>query len=427
MANIISLTLENFRSYKNRTEFSFEAIDSDKKRGNYHNVALKNGNIVRLLNSAVVYGANAAGKSNVIIALWALSSFVKFSKRYDPEKHITYEPYLFCPQKRNAPIYFSIQFVVEGVAYRYEILYDKKKFLSESLRVVDDNSCVFERNGEGMTHFNSDYLPGMEDEVYLKNHLALSELSLKANPMIQAIYKEISSINVIIPLADEYRMDDNTSEVAKWMHDEPDGQFTKLIKGLMLNADTGIVDVVINERDEKEFRFLDSVTDTIRDRFIQENRFDINMLHPSEDGETVPLQLRKESAGTRTLFTAGAKALKALQEGSLLAYDEMNIALHPLLFRRLVELFNTEETNPQHAQLLVTTHDTILLEDNLLRADQVWFAEKKDGVSELYSAIDFDEVSIDQPFEAWYRAGRLGGQPHLGLFSMGETRNDNEA
>ena len=83
------------------------------------------------------------------------------------------------------------------------------------------------------------------------------------------------------------------------------------------------------------------------------------------------------------------------------------------MFRRLVELFNNKITNPHNAQLLVTTHDATLMEDNLLRADQIWFAQKKAGVSELYSAIDFDGVSIDQPFEAWYRAGRLDGLPHL--------------
>ena len=137
------------------------------------------------------------------------------------------------------------------------------------------------------------------------------------------------------------------------------------------------------------------------------------MLHPGEKGEEVALRLERESRGTQTLFTAGARVIKALEEGSFLAYDEMNIALHPMLFRRLVELFNNKETNPNNAQLLVTTHDTVLIDDVLLRADQIWFAEKTRGVSSLYSAVDFDGVPIDQPFGPWYRAGRLGARPKL--------------
>ena len=425
MANIISITVENFRSYKNRTEFSFEAIDSEAKCENYHEMQLRNGKKIKLLNSSVIYGANASGKSNVIIALYALESFVKYSKRYDPKYTITYEPYFFASSTRTAFISFEIKFIVDGIIYVYAFSYTKDAFIKEELREEDGNQLFF-KDEEGITNFNSNIFPEWKNEKYLKNHLALSELSLNSNPLIQAIYGELSLISAI-PLTDEYSIGNNIQEAAQLIHDEPNGIFAAMIKELVMTSDIGIFDVVIREMNEEDFRLPESMPESVKRRIIAENKYEINMLHPSDDG-LIPMQMRYESAGTKTLFSAGIRVLKALQEGRLLAYDEMNISLHPMLFKRLVELFNNENTNPKHAQLLVTTHDATLLEDDLLRADQIWFVEKKEAVSDIYSAIDFDDVSIDQPFETWYRAGRLGARPCLKPFLQGiQTKHVNNA
>lgn len=410
MANIISITVENFRSYKNRTEFSFEAVDSNAKQENYHEVLLKNGKKIKLLNSSAIYGPNAAGKSNVIIALFALESFVKYSKRYDPKDTITYEPYLFASTTKSKVISFEIKFIVDGTIYVYSFSYTKDAFLSEMLK-EENGGLLFIKDEEGITRFDSNIFPEWKDETYLKNHLALSELSLKSDSLIQSIYGELSLISAI-PLTDEYSISSGTQEAAQLIYDEPDGAFAVMIKELIVTSDTGISDVKIREMSEDDFRLPESIPESLKKRIISDNKYEINMLHLSDEG-LIPMPMKHESAGTKTLFSAGTRVLKALQEGRLLAYDEMNISLHPMLFRRLVELFNNEKTNPKHAQLLVTTHDSTLLEDNLLRADQIWFVEKKEGVSDIYSAIDFDDVSIDQPFEAWYRAGRLGARPSL--------------
>ena len=140
------------------------------------------------------------------------------------------------------------------------------------------------------------------------------------------------------------------------------------------------------------------------------------MFHKTLEGNQQDLSIAAESAGTQVLFGVGARVLDVLERGSFLAYDEINIAMHPRIFQLLVKLFNNPVSNPNNAQLLITTHDTGLLQDNLMRADQVWFAEKKDGVSELFSVQDFydevDEVKICPPYEEWYRAGRFGAIPH---------------
>lgn len=417
MANIISFTIENFKSYKEPTTISFEAVDTPEMDSCYHDELLTNGDTVRLLNTAVIYGANASGKSNIIVALSALSYFVKESKRFDPEKHIRYEPFAFSSNHKNQPTAFTLDFIAEGVRYQYKFAFNKTHFLNESLTTHKDAIHVFERNENGYTKFNTEILQGFSvNETYLPNHLALSELSLRANTLIQSVYKEISRMNTIV-IDGYYNTNTDIKKVAKMIHNDEEGEFTQNLKKLIVGADTGIDNLVIQENSIEDFDFPQSFPEELKQNIFQENKYEVMMHHTKgvEKPQIFPIQ--KESAGTRTLFVAGARALKALERGGVLAYDEMNIALHPLLFRRLVALFNNKKTNPKGAQLVVTTHDTILIDEPMLRADQVWFVEKSEkGESDLFSASDFENIRIDEPFGPWYRSNRLGARPNLKFF-----------
>lgn len=417
MANIISLTIENFRSYKNKTTFTFEAVDVPEMKGNYHDVRLQNGKTIRLLNSAIIFGPNGAGKSNVIIALWAIHSFVRNSINTDPGSTLRYEPYMLSEKTRNNPICFSVRFIANGTVYDYAFSYNKISFLSERLVDVEANTILIERGDNGQARFNSDVLQGMQDMLVLRNHLALSDVSRNPNSIIQAVYKELTSMKIILRSEEYPDIEDETREAAAAvLAEEPNGSYAKMLRELMLSSDTGITGVMVRKINADQFAFPETVPESVRKKFIEDHQYSISMVHPTEEGENITFPLSVESTGTQTLFKAGSLALQALEEGGVLAYDEMNIALHPMVFRRLVDLFNDEKTNPNHAQLLVTTHDATLMKGGVLRADQIWLTQKKHGVSELYSAIDFNGVSIDQSFEPLYKAGRLGGLPHFTPF-----------
>lgn len=420
MANIISLTVENFRSYKKETTFTFEAVDADACSGNYHDVMLANGETIRVLNSAVIYGANAAGKSTIITALWALVSFVRSSKDMDPTQKIHYEPYLFSSDSKDAPVKLELDFIVNKERYIYSLSYKQTGFINEVLFNKTMNLPLFKRDEDGVVTFSEILLPEFNQTRYLKNHLALSKLSLEANPLIQSIYMELASI-MTLPLLESRSIWGNTQEIASLINKEPESRFSKMIKDLMVLSDTQITGVNVSKNN---LQLPESWSDEKKKSFLDRYSYEIKMEHRTEEGDAAELPFDAESAGTKTLFTAGARVIEALEKGSFLAYDEMNIALHPKLFRRLVELFHNETTNPNHAQLLITTHDATLLEDNLMRADQIWFAVKKEGQSSIYSAIDFEGVSIDQPFEAWYRAGRMGGRPNIKPFTFENESND---
>lgn len=413
MANIISFKAKNFKSYKDEVEFSFRALNSEFRSENYHEVELSNGETIRLLNSAVIYGANASGKSNIIWAMFALISYIRSSREQDPNSTLRYEPFLFSTETATSPISLSIEFVANKEIYSYNVSYTEERFVSENLICSSRNITYFSRNYDEVTF--SDELSEFNGKSFLKNHLVLSKLGLEANPVIQSVYNALS-ISQTFPVGNEISLAEINNENAKEILKNNESILSQRLIRLIKMSDLGIENIKIIEHDFSKVKFPAGIDEKVKQRFINDNSWEIKMYHKTLEGNLQGLNISAESAGTRVLFGVGARVLDVLERGCFLAYDEINVAMHPRVFQLLVKLFNSPVSNPKNAQLLITTHDTGLLQDNLMRADQVWFAEKKDGVSELFSVQDFydevDEVTICPPYEAWYRSGRFGAIPH---------------
>ncbi len=415
MANIISFKVRNFKSYKGEVEISFRALNSEFRSENYHEVEISNGETIRLLNSAVIYGANASGKSNIIWAMFALFSYIRSSREKDPDAFLRYEPFLFSAETENAPIQMSVEFVADADVYTYTISYTKERFIEESLICLSkQNKPLFTRNNDDVSFFGE--LLEFNGKSFLKNHLVLSKLGLEANPLIQSVYRALS-ISQTFPVGNEISLSEINKKNAEEILKNDESILSKRLIRLIKTSDLGIENIKIIEHDFSNVQFPSGLDEDIKQRFITENAREIRMYHKTLEGNLCSLNLSAESAGTRVAFGVGARILDVLERGCFLAYDEMNIAMHPRIFQLLVKLFNNPASNPNNAQLLITTHDTGLLQDNLMRADQVWFAEKQNGVSELFSVQDFydevDEVSICPPYETWYRSGRFGAIPHI--------------
>ncbi|GFZ96617.1 hypothetical protein GCM10011408_16260 [Dyella caseinilytica] len=147
----------------------------------------------------------------------------------------------------------------------------------------------------------------------------------------------------------------------------------------------------------------------------KENSLRVELLHAGADGKSHKIPLNLESAGTISLLKLLGPALTRLINGGVLVVDELNTTLHPLVSRELIRLFSDPESNPGQAQLLFSTHDTNILSGNLLRRDQIWFAEKDgDGASHFYSLAEI-KVRSQANLEAGYLAGQFGAVPYFGL------------
>ena len=418
---IIEFKFKNYKSYKEEAILSFEAVENNVKSQNFFTVELADGEKVRLLKSAAILGANASGKSNVIWALYTLCFFVVNSRNFDNRTQVPgYVPFLF-NGGADKPIEFCLDFIVKKSRYRYKIKFDLTfqyeglfKIYRNEERLVYEIKENHDKFGRGLVV--GDAWPSTSFDLnhnLSSNQLFLSICGILPQNGLQEVYGVLADI-IAVPIGDTINMkvinDSVSDNILKNEKTELFGQLKRLIH----IADIGVSDIHMHEHSEEEFKFPDFVPEAQRKQFVQAHKWEVKMIHKA-NGKDFPLDLELESTGTKYLFGMGARVLDVLNRGGLLACDEMNIAIHPELFKLLVSLFNNPRSNPKNAQLLFTTHESLILSDGAFRADQVWFAEKNNnGESELYSAQDFDGVGISIPFDTWYRSGRFGALPKFG-------------
>lgn len=417
---IISLKFENFRSYRDKAEFSFEALDSEYNSGSFTEVTLNDGSKLCILHSAVIFGANASGKSNVIIALDALVSTVAYSRDYTQDVTPDFiQPYAFDRKylKRNTKI--ELCFVFEGKRYCYLVAGHSGKINRETLKVSyhGRNLVVFDRKedisistGKGWEAKDSI----IKDSSLLSNQLFLSLLATRDAAGLQKVANYVGSLSVFNRTMHSGSMADRQEVMGSIIKDTKSTIFKKL-ENLLKIADLGVDRIRARRNDDKDFKLPAGIDESYRSAIIARNRWTISLGHrTSKPNEICVLNFAMESEGTKALFGVGARLLSALEAGSFVAYDEISDAIHPALLRLIVSLFHSKKSNPYGAQLLFSTHDASVADYNTLRSDQVWFVEKNESVSDLFSAQDFSDVDIQVPFEQWYRSGRFGALPALG-------------
>lgn len=418
---IIEFKFKNYKSYKEETILSFEALENDFRSENYFTVTLESGEEVRLVKSAAILGANASGKSNVIWALYTLVFFVINSRNFDNRTQLPgYLPFAFNGGV-GKPVEMSIDFIVNYRRYRYVIAFDLVFRFEGLYEIVQGEQIPVyvitedqENKGRAFGHgpaWRSTTLD-LSSNVS-SNQLFLSICGVTPQNGLQEVYGVLADI-MAIPIGETINLKAINDSVSDNILKSDKSDIFGQLKRLIHIADIGVHDIHMQEHTEEEFKFPDFVPESQRKQFVQAHKWEVKMIHKS-NGKDFPLDMELESTGTKYLFGMGARVLDVLTRGGLLACDEMNIATHPELFKLLVALFNNTRSNPKNAQLLFTTHDASVIADGAFRADQVWFAEKNgNGESELFSAQDFEGVGISIPFDAWYKSGRFGALPKFG-------------
>ncbi len=417
---IVSLKLNNFRSYKGDAFFSFVALDSDFNTDSITNVTLNDGCSIRLLNAAVIFGANASGKSNVILSIAALSDTIKDSLNFTSKSHPYFVmPYAFERSSLRKSTNICLEFIYSGHLYKYEVAGKNNSILKESLREIRKNKSliVYSRTSDNKMKIGSGWPADKkiaEACDLLPSQLIMSWLATKNAAGLQEVSLYLSNLSVYWGNQHTGSKTDRQLVMENILKDTKSRIFQQL-QTLLHISDLGVTTILAAKNNNSDFKFPQSIDEEQKEEFISQNRWNISLGHStSNPDELCVLNFNSESEGTKALFGVGARLLNALATGAFVAYDEINDAIHPALLRFLVNLFQTKESNPKGAQLLFSTHDSSVADHNTLRADQIWFVEKKDSVSELYSAQDFTDVDVIVPFEAWYRAGRFGANPTLG-------------
>jgi len=374
-----------------------------------------------LIKTKAIYGANASGKSNVIKALSTFIWIVKNSvKEYKVLRHIA--PFQLSTETVEKPTFFQLIFRIGKTRFRYGFEADYKSIKSEWLfstpnkreqpLFIRENNEVIEIN---QTHFEEGILyqklfENSPDPIFTDTSLFLTHLSSTGfGKLSKQIIKSISSILIISGLGHQGMYEiagDSLSDSIK----------KKFILDFLRNADAGIdeietieiTDLTDNAEDEiklnnKKLRFIISSKTTYNSKLQAEGKSDFSL-----EGQ--------ESEGTKKMFELSPFIYQSLKEGTPIVIDEFDSRFHPLLTKKIVELYNSAEN--KNAQLIFSTHDTNLLSSELLRRDQIDFVEKdRYGASHLYTLVEIKGVRNNASFEKDYIQGKYGAIPFLGDFT----------
>ena len=424
---LVQFTVGNFRSIKEPVTLSLTAtkLKSQYQEINDNNVFDTSTNL-NLLKSAVVYGANASGKSNLIKALSFMRNFVINSSREsqatDP---IKVEPFALGTQWGNQPSYFEIVFFLDGVMYRYGFEADKHKIHREWLfQTIRRESKIFIRkSGQPKIDMTDSFrrTEGRElAEITRPNALFLSVLAQWNGRLAQTIltwFKEIGIISGIHDVGYKSFTIDQFQNNSVIQQD---------INNFMQEMDLGIhhiniIETEIVQPDQAQtnapLQIRELPAFPLRYRV---QRTTITTLHEKLDDEGEPLEYvefelnEHESAGTQKAFALSGLLFHTLRNGKILVIDELDARLHPFITKSIIQLFNSNKTNPHNAQLIFATHDTNHLSNRLFRRDQIWFMEKdKFAATDLYALSDF-KIRNDASYETDYITGKYGAIPFVG-------------
>ncbi|HEX6356899.1 AAA family ATPase [Actinophytocola sp.] len=349
-----------------------------------------------------IYGANASGKSNVIGGLAFMQEAVRLSfASWEADEKIPRKPFRLNVANRTEPSVFVVEVVVDGVPYMYGFSVDDNEVLEEWLYSYPEKRrrTLFSRRHDEISFGSTlgEFKPKLEmlEELTRSNSLFLSAAArLNLNPLLP-IYRWFRT-GLRIRSARRPRF--LATRVQRFLDDSP-GNYDRLVS-LLSAADVGITGVRVEE--------------TVDSRYVDRAGVELRFEHGVE-GEL--FGIGDESDGTLSWLALLPVVLEALDEGAVVAVDEIDTSLHPLLTAQLVGLFRDPETNSKNAQLIFTTHDTSLLGtmigDNVLNRDQIWFVQKNsNGATELYPLTDF-KPRRDQNLERRYLGGSYGAVPVL--------------
>lgn len=411
---LIEFSVKNFRSIKEEQTLSMVASADNELPENVFPLtrdasAAKRWKNTRLVKSAVIYGANASGKSNLLEALQYICLQVgkTGTLSIDWPFERTAESFTLDSEWKDAPSEFRISFILDddGAVYEYYVKIHLAKgiVLEEKLDFFPKGrqKCLFQRSSNPDVKastavvFPGNNMKGVRglDEQTAPDALFVSVAAAFNQPLLMRIRSQFSES--VLAIESQYSKFIYHRDTAFFKNDS---SVEKRMNSWLRAADFGI----------KHFEMKDDGDKT------PVNPLQIKKLFFLHGGLSENfIEYRQESSGTQRWVKLLLVIHKALERGSLIFIDEISADLHPLLVAYFVALFHNPRFNPKNAQLICTTHHSSLLASELLRRDQIWFAEKDgEGASHYYSLLDYSPRK-DKALMKGYLSGEYGAVPDL--------------
>ena len=426
---LIEFSFSNYRSFRDEANLSMEATGL----GMYKNCLIECLGKATILPGIAIYGKNAGGKSNVIRAFWLAVQFIKNAQRTQyAGAPIPVHPFKLNDYSQYEPSKFSFIYVFNGVKYWYSFEATMERITREELFYAPrgQKALVFSRNEQNFKFTEEKSRRTMISEAVSQNQLFFS---------VACTMNDTACVNAMRWFRECIYFSRDYSDIPSQLFDySNDPNMLNAISDYAKKADFGIEDMQfeINSKEISESRLPDNLPEGLKTALTQfihvlsqttdiETKASMNevkaiSMHQGKNQmgtqELYPLELLDESDGTRKVMSIAPAIESALNQGGILLVDELEKGLHPLLVDFIVSKFQSKESNPNGAQLVFTTHDTELLNMELLRKDQLYFVDKNrdDGSSELYSISDFGTKTYEN-IRKGYLLGKYGAIPELSI------------
>ncbi|BEJ91753.1 ATP-binding protein [Campylobacter jejuni] len=416
---LIEFRVKNFLSIQDEQVLSMVASNDNT----FLNSHISNYGKLKLLKSSVIYGANASGKSNIIKALKTMKTIVISSAKKQRGDKLPIIPFLLGDED-NKPTKFEIIFIQNGIRYQYGFILTSEKILEEWL-------LVFGESNRAQKWFERIYNEKEEKYNYSFGAKFLGSKQLWAeNTRDNALFLSVAiqlNNEQLKPVFDFFLNYIKVTFTDSWN----DGQEVTIdilrqdkqkIIHYLKQADLDIEDIIVEEKELNKTNLTqENIPQEIK-QMIQADlekgviltKTDIKTMHINQQGKQILFDmLALESQGTRKFFELIGPWIEALELGYIIVIDELNTHLHPLMTKFLVNLFHNENLNKSNAQLIFTTHDTSILNQEVFRRDQIWFCEKQNKATKLYPLSDFKVRKDKTNLESDYLLGRFGALPYF--------------
>ena len=415
---LMEFAVENFKSIKDEVRLSLVAGPGKEHRGTHLTTPELNrgARSTPLVRSAAIYGANAAGKTNLLRALQAMQHVVIRSGRDMDELPIT--PFRFDPNSGSQPTTFEVLGIVNRMRFQYGFSATQNVVTGEWLYAWPRGRIQFwfERTTDvetGAVKCNfGDKLTG-DREVWRRatrpNALLLSTAvtlnSAQLRPVF-AWFHDRLHVAGVGGWANVFSIE--------WCSGNRKAEVIRFLRA----ADLAIEDLrIIQEDFSPEMLSGDMPSELrhqIKEEFSGAKVMQVRLSHETDQSRLVELDLEEESDGTQKIFALSAPWLHTLDNGHVIVFDELHDNLHPALVRFLVDRFHDPQVNTKGAQLVFTTHDTSILSQDVFRRDQIWFCERNPRQeTKVFPLTEFRPRRGVENLERSYLAGRYGALPYF--------------
>jgi len=425
---ILNFSIENWMSFRNPVSFSMIA---SRERQHGDRISKINKYKTRLLPISAIYGGNASGKTNLFKALnFARDLIVKGTQ---PDSLIPIKPFSLDDNLKKNPSRFVFELLIENTIFEFSFAVNQKAVIEEKLVHISSTS---------------------EKVLYHRlNNEPNFEKSLKKNKFLDFAFKGTRDNQLFLTNSVSQKID-NFRPIYDWFKNSlklvaPDTRFASFeqfidedhplystLNEMLIELDTGIIHLggenisfenisfpeSLIQEEVKEGMTIRIVSETANDRFIISRKKGeliakkLVAFHHKTDGTKTKFDIKNESDGSQRVIDLlpAFLELSATHSNSVFIIDELDRSLHTLLTKQLLETYLDNCSEKSRSQLIFTTHDALLMDQNIFRRDEMWVTERDhSGISNLISFSEYKDVRYDKDIRKSYLKGHLGGIPRI--------------